>query len=310
MEYHPSVLVQEVVEFLRPVPGGVYLDATCGTAGHSLALLERCGEARIVAIERDPSLAHRALLRVRQRNVPVEQFSLVEGTYGGLRKILADRAIDHVDGCLFDLGANALHFHISGRGFSFRGKDEPLDMRFNPEEGEAAWEVLERASHGELARIFRELGDEKWAGRIASRILERRTQSPLKTAGELATLVEQAIPRKAWPPETHPATRIFQSLRIYVNGEFEQIRHAMPEAIEVLKPGGRLAVISFHSGEDRLIKNIFREAAGGGEGDPLTGRRPEPRVKLLTRKPVLAREAEVDQNPGSRSAKLRVVEKL
>lgn len=310
MEFHPSVMVEEVVEFLRPVPGGVYVDATCGTAGHSLALLERCAEARIVAIERDPTLAHRALQRVRQRNIPVEQFVLVEGTFSGLRKILADRAIDHVDGCLFDLGANALHFSASGRGFSFRGGDEALDMRFDTGEGEAAWEVLERASHGELARIFRELGDEKWAGRIASRIVEHRRAQPVRTAGELAALVEAAIPRRAWPPETHPATRVFQSLRIFVNREFEHIAEALPQAIEVLKPGGRVAAISFHSGEDRLVKNAFREAAGGGAGDPLTGRRPQPVVRLLTRKPVLPTEVEVERNPGSRSAKLRVVEKI
>lgn len=310
MEYHPPVLVEEVVEFLRPQPGGIYVDATCGTAGHSLALLDKCGEASIVAIERDPSLAHRALLRVRQRNVPVEQFSLVEGTYSGLRTILADRAIDHVDGCLFDLGANALHFIASGRGFSFRGGEEPLDMRFNPGEGEAAWEVLERSSHGEIARIFRELGDEKWAGRIASRIVERRVHEPIHTAHDLALLVEQAIPRNAWPPDTHPATRVFQSLRIFVNGEFEQIKQALPQAIEVLKPGARLAVISFHSGEDRLVKNIFRDSAGGGAGDPVTGRRPTPRTRILSRKPVLPTESEIRRNPGARSAKLRVLEKI
>ncbi len=310
MQYHPSVLVEEVVEYLRPRPGGIYVDATCGTAGHTLALLDKCGEARIVGIERDPSLAAKARQRAFEQHLPVAQFVLVEGSYTRLRSILSEQAIDHVDGCLFDLGANALHFAASGRGFSFRAGSEPLDMRFNPDEGQAAWEVLEQGTHGDLARIFREYGDEKWAGRIATRILERRVKQPIRTAGQLAEVVEQAIPRAAWPPETHPATRVFQSLRIYVNDEFGQIAQALPQAIDALKPEGRLAVISFHSGEDRIVKNIFRDAAGGGEGDPLTGKRPAPRVKILTRKPVEASDAEVQRNPGARSAKLRVVEKL
>jgi len=310
VDFHPSVLVKEVIECLRPRPGGVYLDATCGAAGHSLALLQAGRGARVVGIERDPSLVERARLRVRNERIPPEQFVLVPGAYIHLRTILTELAIDRVDGCLFDLGACAFHFAESGRGFSFRAAQEPLDMRYDPGQGPTAADLLARLSPSELERLFREAGGERWARRIARRIAEQRATSPIRTAGQLASLVEQAIPRKAWPPDIHPATRVFMSLRARVNEEFEQIARGIPEAIDVLRPGGRIAVISFHSGEDGLVKRIFREAAGLGPGHPVTGQRPKARLKILTRKPITASPEEIARNPGARSAKLRAAEKL
>jgi 16S rRNA (cytosine1402-N4)-methyltransferase len=306
--YHPPVLLKEVVEYLQPRPGGVYVDATCGTAGHVVALLEACPQARIVGIERDPILAVQARRRVLELGFPAERFVLVEGAYSRLRSMLKDLEIVHVDGCLFDLGACSLHFHSSGRGFSFRGAGEPLDMRYDPRQGPTAADLLARLSAAELERCFRDLGDERWARRIARRIVERRGEGPPRTAGDLAGLVERAIPRRNWPRDIHPATRVFQSLRILVNGEFEELEAGLPQAIEALRPGGRVAAISFHSGEDRRVKRIFRDTAQGPP-DPITGRRPPPRGRLVTRRPVGPGEEEVRANPGARSAKLRVLEK-
>jgi 16S rRNA (cytosine1402-N4)-methyltransferase len=309
VDFHPPVLLEEVIGQLRPGPG-VFLDATCGTAGHSLALLGACQETRVVAIECDPVLAQRARQRVRDNDIPDERFILVEGAYNRLHEILDGLSIDKIDGCLFDLGANALHFSESGRGFSFRSPGEKLDMRFNPQARETAADILARSPAKELERIFRDYGDERWARRIALWIAERQTGDPIRTAGQLADLVERAIPRAKWPPGIHPATRVFQSLRIRVNAEFENISQGVPQAIERLRPLARIAAITFHSGEDRIVKNIFRNAAGGGPGDPITGKRPKADIRIITRKPVVPTAEEVEGNPGSRSAKLRVAEKL
>lgn len=310
MQYHPSVLVKEVVESLRPREGGVYADCTAGTAGHSIALLEACPGARVVGIERDTEMAAKARQRVLDLQIPSDRFVLVEGSYRHLRSFLSDLAIAHIDGSLFDLGASALHFISSGKGFSFRSPDEPLDMRYDVSEGPAAADVLAEMSEGQLERMFRDYADERWARRIARRIVESRGQTPIQTAGQLASLVERAIPRKAWPPDTHPATRCFMALRICVNREFEEIEAGIPQAIDLLKPGGRIAVITFHSGEDRIVKRLLREAAGQGAGDIITGQRPKARINVLTRKPVSPTEEEIARNPGARSAKLRVAEKL
>jgi len=310
MQYHPSVMVREVVESLRPRAGGVYADCTAGTAGHTIALLEACPGARVVGIERDRDMAARARQRVLDLQIPSDRFVLAEGSYRYLRSFLRDLAIAHIDGSLFDLGASALHFISSGKGFSFRSPDEALDMRYDASEGSTAATVLAKTSEAELARIFRDYADERWARRIARRIVEERAQTPLRTAGQLASLIERAIPRKAWPPDTHPATRCFMALRICVNREFEEIEAGIPQAIDLLKPGGRLSIITFHSGEDRIVKRLLREAAGQGEGDIITGRRPAPRINILTRKPLTPTAEEIAGNAGARSAKLRVAEKL
>ncbi|MCX7014049.1 MAG: 16S rRNA (cytosine(1402)-N(4))-methyltransferase RsmH [Candidatus Sumerlaeota bacterium] len=310
MRYHPSVLVKEVVESLRPRAGGIYADCTCGSAGHAIALLEACPGARVVGIERDKDMAATARQRVLDLQIPSDRFALVEGSYRHLRSLLRDLAIAQLDGSLFDLGASALHFISSGRGFSFRSPDEFLDMRYDVSQGATAADLLAEMSEVDLERLFRDCADERWARRIARRIVEERARAPIRTAGQLASLIERAIPRKAWPPETHPATRCFMALRIRVNREFEEIEAGIPQAIDLLKPGGRIAIITFHSGEDRIVKRLLREAAGQGEGNFITGRRPAPRIKILTRKPLTPTEDEIARTAGARSAKLRVAEKL
>ncbi len=304
-------MIEEAIRFLRPRPGAILLDATCGTAGHSLAILEECPDARGIGIERDPSMLKRALRRVRERNIPADKFVPVEGSYGNLRQILKDLGVSTVDGSLFDLGASALHLSgHEGRGFSLRASEDELDMRYSPETAETAAGLLGRLSAAELESIFRDLGGEHWARKIARAIVVTRCRSPIRTVGQFTDLVERTIPRRAWPPNTHPATRCYQALRIRVNAEFEEIRKGLPAAFEALAPGGRLAAISFHSGEDRLVKGFFRDWAGMGPGDPITGRRPEPKARILTKKPLEPGVDEVERNPGARSARMRALEKL
>jgi 16S rRNA (cytosine1402-N4)-methyltransferase len=310
VEFHPPVLVKEVIESFRPCAEGIVVDETVGTAGHSLALLRAYEGVRIVGIECDRTLAERARSRVRDSGFPEERFVLVEGSYAELPRILKRLDISQVDGSLFDLGACTLHF-TGERGFSFRGGDQSLDMRFDPDGGgPMAADIVNEWSAERLERVLREGSDERWARRIARHIAERRRERPILTAGDLADAVKGAIPRGAWPPDTHPATRTFQALRVAANDEFARIVEGIPQAIAALRPGGRLAVISFHSGEDRLVKNILRDAAGGGPGDPVTGRRPKPRIRLLGRKPITAAPEEMERLPNARSAKLRVAEKL
>ena len=225
---------------------------------------------------------------------------------------LSEHGVTAVDGFLLDLGVSSHQLDMAERGFSFQ-QDAPLDMRMDVDSGTSAAELIAQLSHGELAKIIREYGEERWAGRIAAFICKAREESPLETTFQLVDLIKGAIPRKAWEERLHPATRTFQALRIAVNEELSSLEKGLASAVRLLKPGGRGVVISFHSLEDRIVKQMFRGLAAGcicPKEIPVCVCSHSPQVRVLTGKPVMAGKAELEDNPRSRSAKLRAVEKL
>ncbi|MBC7170583.1 16S rRNA (cytosine(1402)-N(4))-methyltransferase RsmH [Candidatus Bipolaricaulota bacterium] len=277
---HEPVLVEEVLHFLDPAPGKLFVDATVGTGGHAQALLSR--GARVIGIDQD-SLA---LERARTRLAPFSgQVQLLHGNFRDLSGLLLPPP--RVDGVLFDLGTSSLQLDSPERGFSFMA-DGPLDMRMDPDAPSTASDLVNALSESDLARILWEYGEERYARRIARAIVRGR---PVHTTGELASLVSQVYPPGRHP--IHPATRTFQALRIAVNDELGALREALPAAVSLLAPGGVLCVISFHSLEDRIVKRFVREEA-------LTGR-----LEALTKKPITPTAEEIARNPRARSAKLR-----
>jgi 16S rRNA (cytosine1402-N4)-methyltransferase len=302
---HASVLLAETIELLAPKPGDVFVDATLGLGGHTQALLETEATLRVIGIDQDIEAMQLAKERLKQFGDRVE---FRQGNFADIRK-LADSA----DGILADLGVSSLQFDSETRGFSFRF-DAPLDMRMDAEgEDETAAELLERLSEEEIANIIYGYGEERFSRRIARRIVERRNSgSPVRTTKELAELVERSVPRKP-KDKIHPATKTFQALRIAVNRELEVLERFLKDSIDLLRPNGRLAIISFHSLEDRMVKQAFLKASGKCQCPP---RIPQcicgaaKQVEILTKKPITAGDDELDVNPRSRSAKLRAVRKL
>lgn len=286
---HRPVLVREVLDLLIMNPDGVYVDGTVGAGGHSAAILEKLKpEGRLVGIDRDAEILEAA----RGRLEPDPRVVLHHGTFEDVDAFVEERA----DGILLDLGVSSLQLDRGERGFSF-SKDAPLDMRMSGEGEEDAAELLARVSEKDLERILREYGEERFARRIAKEVIHVRRRQKIETTKELAELVSRAIPRGAWPRRIHPATRTFQALRIAVNDEMERLDRFLGSVPEVLKAGGRVAVISYHSLEDRKVKQAFVEGEKRGI------------LKRVTKKPVIASEEEIRMNPRSRSAKLRVAEK-
>jgi 16S rRNA (cytosine1402-N4)-methyltransferase len=290
---HVPVLVAEVVAILRPRPGGCYLDATVGLGGHAEAIL-RASEptGTLLGIDRDAE----ALALARQRLAACGQrVILLQGRYEDLTDLLG--AGRQFDGILFDLGASSLQLETAVRGFSF-GREGPLDMRMDRSVGDTATDLVGRLSERELADLIFRWGEERWSRRIAQAIVEARRRSPIRTTTALAEVVARAIPRAAWPRHIHPATRTFQALRIAVNDELTGLGRALEEAAGHLRPGARVTAISFHSLEDRIVKQTWRrlEAAGG--------------MRILTKRPITPGEAEAAANPRARSAKLRALERL
>ncbi|PLX99987.1 MAG: 16S rRNA (cytosine(1402)-N(4))-methyltransferase [Desulfuromonas sp.] len=298
----------EVLHWLNPVAGGVYLDGTLGGAGHSRLILEAAPESRLIGLDRDPA----ALEKAKTVLAPyAERISLHHATFDNAADVLQELGLTALDGMLLDLGVSSHQLDTAERGFSFR-LDAPLDMRMNPSEGETAADVVNGLAEEELARIFFEYGEERYSRRIARTIVRRREEQLLTRTSELARLVQDSIPGGHRPARIHPATRVFQALRIYVNDELGQVRRGVAAGIDLLKPGGRLVVISFHSLEDRIVKQLFREKAKGcicPPRLPVCQCQKTPEVKLLTRKGIKAGEEEVEQNARSRSAVLRAVER-
>lgn len=289
----------QVVQLLRPRAGGIYVDATVGAGGHARAILEAAGPgARLVGLDRDPeaiACASRALSSFGER------VRLVCANFSELEATLRNLQIGAVDGIVMDLGVSSLQLGDSRRGFTYQDPLAPLDMRMEPGLAETAADILNRRSEAELARIFREFGEERFASRIARLVVTRRARSPIQRAGELVELIKEAIPAPARRRGGHPARRVFQALRIAVNDELGHLRRALPQALGCLAPAGRLAVVSFHSLEDRMVKQALARAAR--DGDPV-------RVRLLTRKPVRPSPEEVQANPRARSARLRAAERV
>ena len=306
---HIPVLVTEVLSFLRPRPGGIYLDATLGVGGHSARILEATGgQARIIGFDQDPealALARDNLARFG------EAVTFVNRNFRDLAQVLDELAVQRIDGALFDLGISSLHVDRPERGFSFR-HEGPLDMRMDPRMPRTAANLVNELPEGELARILRRYGEERWAPRIARAIVTARRRQPITTTHQLEEIVRTAIPAPARRRGGHPARRTFQALRIAVNDELGALEAALEPAIERLKPGGRIVVISFHSLEDRQVKHTFQRLSSDCTCPPGSACRCGRRrlLAVLTRRPVQAAAAEVERNPRARSAKLRAAERL
>ncbi len=303
-------MADEVLRYLEPHRGGIYLDGTLGGGGHARLILEASApDGILVGLDRDA-----AALAAAQANLAAfgERAILRQGNYADLAVHLDMLGFDRVDGILLDLGVSSHQLDTPERGFSFRD-DGPLDMRMNPGEGVSAAAVIAEADSDELKRIFREYGEERWAGKIAREIVSTRSRQPIVTTFQLAELVSHVVPGGRVPQRIHPATRVFQALRIHVNGELESLQKGLDAGWRRLSVGGRLVVISFHSLEDRIAKQTFRTLATGCICPPrlaVCACGQQPAVRVMTRKAVRAEEKEVKHNPRARSAVLRAMEKL
>lgn len=307
---HIPVLPAEVLHYLAPRPGGIYLDGTVGGAGHAAMILDASApDGILIGLDRDAE----ALAAARFKLSPYgERARLFHGNFAGLQEVVAELGLTGIDGFLFDLGVSSHQLDSGERGFSFQ-QDAPLDMRMDTGSGETAADLVNGLPEEELSRIIREFGEERWAKRIAAFIARAREESPVETTARLVDIIKGAIPRGAWEERIHPATRTFQALRIAVNDELGSLERGVTAGLKILNRGGRGVAISFHSLEDRLVKNVFRDFARGctcPKSLPRCVCNATPQVKVLTGKPVTAGDAEIKQNPRARSAKLRAVEKL
>ena len=307
--YHISVLLQECIDGLNIKPDGIYVDGTLGGAGHSGQIVRRLDSGLLVGIDRDPV----ALKAAGERLAPfANNVKLVHSNFCDMAEELEKLGISGVDGILLDLGVSSPQLDDGARGFSYMA-DAPLDMRMNGEDSLSAYEVVNTWSQEELKRILYDYGEERYAPQIASAICRRRENAPIQTTLQLVDVIRSAMPPAALREKQHPAKRSFQAIRIAVNDELGSVEKAMRSAIPLLNKGGRLVIITFHSLEDRIVKNAMAEAAKGCTCPPnfpicVCGNKPK--VKLITKKPIVASQEELEVNPRSRSAKLRICEKL
>jgi 16S rRNA (cytosine1402-N4)-methyltransferase len=308
MTYHTPVLLKEVVNQLQPRRGGLYVDCTVGGGGHAREILRACGpDGQLIGLDWDEEAIAASRERLSEFGGRVQ---LVRASYTELERVLMSLGMTVVDGVLFDLGVSSRQFDEAGRGFSVL-REGPLDMRMSRQLGATARDILRTASLEELAKIFRVYGEEKRSRAIARTIVAEREHVALETTTQLARLVERVLgPKRS---AIHPATRVFQALRIAVNGELDNLRQGLDTTIRFLRSGARVAVISFHSLEDRIVKQFFVEQSSGcvcPPGLPVCGCGRKETLRIVTKKPVTASEAELSANPRARSAKLRVAEKI
>ena len=308
---HEPVLLREVLTYLQPQPGMVILDCTLGGGGHSKAILERVlPGGKLLALDQDIE-AIRAATQVLQ-SFGTENFIIFHSNFKEIGNILKMTPYTEVDGVLFDLGVSSYQLDTGERGFSYQ-QDAPLDMRMDRNTEYNAADLVNGATPEELTRIIREYGEEKWAKRIALFIAKEREQETIKTTGQLVEIIKKAIPSSARREGPHPAKRTFQALRIAVNHELDILGPALRQGLDLLKPGGRMVVLTFHSLEDRLAKKVFNDAAQGcicPKDLPLCVCHHKPLVKILTRKPVTPSVEEIAKNPRARSTKMRVAERI
>jgi 16S rRNA (cytosine1402-N4)-methyltransferase len=303
---HVPVLLEETLQALKVRKDGFYVDATCGRGGHTQAILEKLGpQGRLLALDRDPQ----AVTAVRARCAGDARIEVQQAAFSRLGHLLGERNLNgRVHGILLDLGVSSPQLDEPARGFSFR-HDGPLDMRMDPASGESAAQWINAASEEEISRVLHEYGEERYARRIARAIVRERAQSPIATTRQLADLIARAVPTRERSKD--PATRSFQAIRIFINRELEEIEQTLPQAVQALAPGGRLAVISFHSLEDRIVKRFLRAEAKGEELPlelPVRASEIHARLKLVG-KAVRASAAEMQRNPRARSAVLRMAER-
>lgn len=311
MEFkHKSVLLYECIENLNIKPDGIYVDGTLGGGGHSSHICEHLSEhGMLIGIDRDIDALNATSKRLEKYNC---KKIFVQSNYSDIKNILDEQGIEGIDGALLDLGVSSFQLDNAERGFSYMQK-APLDMRMNRDDSFTAYDVVNDYSEAELANLIKKYGEERWAKRIAKFICDSRKQKPIENTEELVEIIKAAIPAKARREGPHPAKRTFQAIRIEVNDELGQLERAIGDFCDVLNPKGRFCVISFHSLEDRIVKEIFNERF-----DPCTcpkefpvcvcGKKPE--VKKITKKPIVSNEEELEENPRARSAKLRVIEKI
>ncbi|NCB63276.1 MAG: 16S rRNA (cytosine(1402)-N(4))-methyltransferase RsmH [Clostridia bacterium] len=306
---HRPVLLDECIEALNIRPDGLYLDGTFGRAGHSREIAKRLTTGRLVCIDRDQAALDAAEERLGS---DLSKVILVHGNFGDIGTLLSERGLTGFDGMLFDLGVSSPQLDDPERGFSYRN-DAPLDMRMDRTDALTAYGVVNQWPQDELRRIFWQYGEERYAPQIAAAIVRRRAEAPIATTLELVDVIKSAMPAQALREKQHPAKRSFQAIRIAVNDELGAVDRMLHAAPGLLAPGGRLAVISFHSLEDRIVKLVMVDFAKGCTCPPnfpvcVCGKKPI--LKLVSRKPIISGETELSENPRARSAKLRVAEKL
>ncbi len=307
--HHVSVLLDECIEGLNIRPDGIYVDGTLGGAGHSSQIVKRLTAGRLIGIDRDPV----ALKVAGERLTPCsDRVTLVHSNFCEIKSVLQELGVSGVDGILLDLGVSSPQLDDKSRGFSYMN-DAPLDMRMNNEDALSAYEVVNAWPQEELKRILYDYGEERYAPQIAGAICRRREEKPIESTLELVDVIRSAMPAAALREAQHPAKRSFQAIRIAVNDELGSVEKVMRDAVDCLNPGGRLAVITFHSLEDRIVKTAMVNASKGCTCPPnfpvcVCGKKPK--VKLINKKPIVSTEEELEKNPRARSAKLRICEKL
>ena len=307
MEFkHVTVLLREAVDGLNIRPDGVYVDGTAGGGGHSAEILSRLNDGSLYSIDQDPD----AIATVTERFRDDPRSHIVQGNFGDMKQLLNDRGVERVDGVLLDIGVSSHQLDDGARGFSYH-EDAPLDMRMS-QSGMSAADLVNTLEVGELSRIISLYGEEKYAYSIAKGIVRSRADKPIKTTLELAEIVKENVPQKV-RRDGHPARKTFQAIRIAVNRELDVLESGLQGAFELLDKGGRLSVITFHSLEDRIVKQFMRDKAQGctcPKDFPVCVCGRKPQVKIITRKPILPSAEELESNPRARSAKLRICEKL
>ena len=307
--YHRSVLLDECIEALAIQPNGIYVDGTAGGGGHSFAIASALNNGLLIAIDQDEA----AIAAAGKRLAPLgDRARIVRSNFSNLSKVLDDCGIEKIDGLLLDLGVSSYQLDEADRGFAYQS-DAPLDMRMDQRGTKTAYDVVNTYSEEDLKRILFTYGEERFSARIAARIVSAREKAPIKTTGELADLIKSAIPAAARDGGHHPAKRSFQAIRIEVNGELDVIVPAIEAAVSRMRSGGRIAIITFHSLEDRIVKQTFARLASGctcPRDLPICVCGKKPLVRVVSKKPVLPSAEELEENPRSRSAKLRVAEKI
>lgn len=307
---HKSVLLDECIDGLSIKPDGIYVDGTAGGGGHSYHIAERLTDGgRLIAIDRDSAAIEAAGKRLAPFS---ERVTLVRDNFSNIEKVCADLGIEKIDGVLMDLGVSSYQLDTPERGFSYNS-DAPLDMRMDDRNPFSAKDVVNGYTEEQLREVIFSYGEEKFGGKIAAEIIKAREEKPIETTGELTEIIKHAIPPAARKDGPHPAKRTFQAIRIEVNGELGAIRPAIEGAVDLLGKGGRIAIITFHSLEDRIVKQTYAELAQGcvcPREFPVCVCGRKPKLKVITKKPILPSKKELEENPRSRSAKLRVAEKI
>ncbi|PLR80978.1 16S rRNA (cytosine(1402)-N(4))-methyltransferase [Bacillus canaveralius] len=310
MFQHTTVLLHETVDGLNIKPDGTYVDCTLGGAGHSALILSKLSkDGKLFSFDQDETAIANASEKLTEYG---DRITLIKSNFAHLKKELNDRGVERVDGVLYDLGVSSPQLDTAERGFSYHN-DAPLDMRMDKTGDLSAYDVINNWPYEKLVRIFFQYGEEKFSKQIARKIEAARATAPIETTAQLVDLIKEAIPAPARRKGGHPAKRVFQAVRIAVNDELGVFEDSLEQAIDILSPGGRISVITFHSLEDRICKTAFKKASEGPElppGLPIIPDEFKPKMKLITRKPIVPGEEEIEQNNRARSAKLRIAEKI